>query len=97
MTEGKSGMTETAEGEHTVSYSDLDLNGHTNNSRYVVWAMDCLPKEVTDSPVKDIYINFVKETLPGDMVQLCAQNDGSTWYVEGKVSDRTCFLVKAVF
>lgn len=84
-------------GEHTVSYSDLDLNGHTNNSRYVVWAMDCLPKEVTDSPVKDIYINFVKETLPGDMVQLCALSDGSTWYVEGKVSDRTCFLVKAVF
>ena len=84
-------------GEHTVSYSDLDINGHTNNSRYVVWAMDCLPNEVTDSPVKDLYINFVKETLPGDKVQLCAQNDGSAWFIEGKVSDRTCFLVKAVF
>lgn len=84
-------------GEHTVSYSDLDINGHTNNSRYVVWAMDCLPGEVTDSPVKDLYINFVKETLPGDKVQLCAQNDDSTWYVEGKVADKTCFLVKAVF
>lgn len=84
-------------GERTVSYSDLDLNGHTNNSRYVVWAMDCLPKEVTDSPVKDLYINFVKETLPGDRVLLSAQNDGSAWYVEGKVGDRTCFLVKACF
>lgn len=85
------------EGEHTVSYSDLDINGHTNNSRYVVWAMDCLPKEVSGSPVKDLYINFVKETLPGDTVLLSAQKDGSTWYVEGKVADRTCFLVKAVF
>ena len=84
-------------GEHTVSYSDLDINGHTNNSRYVVWAMDCLPNEVTDSPVKDLYINFVKETLPGDKVQLCAQNDGSAWFIEGKVADKTCFLVKAVF
>ena len=90
----ESGMTE---GERTVSYSDLDINGHTNNSRYVVWAMDCLPKEVTDSPVKDLYINFVKETLPGDKVLLSAQNDGSVWYVEGKVGDRTCFLVKACF
>ena len=93
----ESGMTETAEGEHTVSYSDLDINGHTNNSRYVVWAMDCLPKEVTGSPVKDLFINFIKETLPGEKVQLLAQSDGSTWYVEGKVGDRTCFLVKAVF
>ena len=84
-------------GEHTVSYSDLDINGHTNNSRYVVWAMDCLPNEVTDSPVKDLYINFVKETLPGDKVQLCALSDGSAWFIEGKVSDKTCFLVKAVF
>ena len=93
LPKGEPGMT----GEHTVSYSDLDINGHTNNSRYVVWAMDCLPNEVTDSPVKDLYINFVKETLPGDKVQLCAQNDGSAWFIEGKVSDRTCFLVKAVF
>ena len=59
--------------------------------------MDCLPKEVTDSPVKDLYINFVKETLPGDKVLLCAQNEGGAWYVEGKVGDRTCFLVKACF
>ena len=93
LPKGEPGMT----GERTVSYSDLDINGHTNNSRYVVWAMDCLPKEVTDSPVKDLYINFVKETLPGDKVLLSAQNDGSAWYVEGKVGDRTCFLVKACF
>ena len=93
MAENNSGMT----GEHTVSYSDLDINGHTNNSRYVVWAMDCLPKEVTDSPVKDLYINFIKETLPSDNVQLTAHRDGSTWFVEGKVGEKTCFLVKACF
>ena len=83
--------------EHTVSFSDLDINGHTNNSRYVVWAMDCLPVEVTASPVKDLYVNFIKETLPADTVLLAAQRDGNAWYVEGRVGDRTCFLVKAVF
>lgn len=83
--------------EHTVSYSDLDLNGHTNNSRYVVWAMDCLPREVTESPVKDLYINFIKETLPGDTVVLGTVQEGDSWYVEGKVGEKTCFLVKAVF
>lgn len=86
------GMTEA--GSHTVSYSDLDVNGHTNNARYVVWAMDCLPPEVTGSPVKDLYINFIKETVPSDQVRLYSMQDGSTWYVEGRVNDKTCFLVK---
>ena len=27
-------------GSHVVRYSDVDLLGHTNNARYVVWAMD---------------------------------------------------------
>ena len=83
--------------EHTVSYSDLDINGHTNNSRYVVWAMDRLPMEVTAQPVKDLYINYIKETLPGDKVKMSAIHDGNSWYVEGKVEDKTCFLVKASF
>lgn len=84
-------------GEHTVSYSDLDINGHTNNSRYVAWAMDCLPKEATDSPVKDLNINFVKETLPGDIVQLFTLKDSNSWYVEGRVDGKSCFIVKADF
>ena len=36
------GVTETKAGEHKVSYSDVDMNGHTNNARYLVWAMDVL-------------------------------------------------------
>ena len=99
MTEGTLGMTETIlpAMEHTVSYSDLDINGHTNNSRYVAWAMDCLPKEATDSPIKDLNINFIKETVPGDKVQLFTLREGCSWYVEGRVDGKTCFLVKADF
>ena len=83
---------------HSVSYSDLDINGHTNNARYVVWAMDCLPQEVTaGSPVKDLYINFIKETLPGDAVALRSMREGNSWLVEGRVGDKTCFLVKLEF
>lgn len=83
--------------QHTVSYSDLDINGHTNNARYVVWAMDCLPPEVTQKPLKDLYINFIKETISGDAVSLCCSCDADAWYVEGKVEDKTCFLVKMLF
>jgi len=82
-------------GEHTVSYSDIDIIGHTNNVRYVVWAMDCLPLEVAQKQfVKDLYINFNKETTAGETVQLFRAQDGDTWYVEGRVDGKSCFVVK---
>jgi len=84
-------------GLHQVAFSDLDINGHTNNARYAVWAMDCLPLEVAERPMKDLYVNFNKETVPGESVQLFRLQDGDTWYVEGKVDGKSCFVIKMVF
>ena len=86
-------------GEHLVSYSDLDLIGHTNNVRYMVWAMDCLPPEVVmHHQVKDAYINFSRETTSGTTVQLFRQQESdSVWYVEGRVEGKTCFTVRLDF
>ncbi len=81
-------------GEHRVSYSDIDLIGHTNNVRYVVWAMDCLPYEEACKPVKDLYINFNKETTAGETVQLYRLRTADAWYVEGRVDGRACFVVQ---
>ena len=81
-------------GEHRVSYSDIDIIGHTNNARYVVWAMDCLPLEVAQQSVKDLYINFNKETTAGETVALFRVQEGNTWYVEGRVDGKSCFVVK---
>ena len=89
-------------GEHTVVYSDVDIIGHTNNARYMVWAMDCIDYEtVSGRRVRDAYINFNKETTPGTTVQLFrlqAEEDGATvWYVEGRVDGKSAFCVKLVF
>ena len=86
-----------AAGEHVVSYSDVDLLGHTNNARYVVWAMDCLPFEEAEKPLKDLYINFNKETKAGEKVQLFRLRTDDTWWVEGRVDDKSCFAVKMQF
>ena len=83
-------------GEHGVAYSDIDLIGHTNNVRYVVWAMDCLPYEEACQPVKDLYINFIQETKAGETVQLYRLRTPDGWYVEGRVEGKTCFLVQIV-
>lgn len=92
----KEGEAEEA-GCHTVSYSDLDLLGHTNNPRYVVWAMDCLPLEEASRPVKELYINFNKETRAGDTVQLLRLRTEQGWFVEGRVDDKTCFVVQLAY
>ena len=84
-------------GTHTVAYADTDMIGHTNNARYVVWAMDCLPQEVTERPLKDLCINFNRETKPGEIVELYRTSQGQTWYVEGRTEGKSCFTVKMEF
>lgn len=85
-------------GSHTVSYSDIDIIGHTNNVRYVVWAMDALPYTLTSTKrPKDLYISFIKETTPGQQVELYRLQTEEGWYVEGRVDDKAVFCVKLVF
>ena len=81
-------------GEHRVAYSDIDLIGHTNNARYAVWAMDCLPVEEAAKPFKDLYINFNKETLAEETVQLFRLRQEDGWYVEGRVDGKSCFVLQ---
>lgn len=83
-----------AAGEHVVLCSDLDFIGHTNNARYMVWAMDFLPFAQTERPVRDAYVNFIKETKLGDTVQLYRLEEGNAWWVEGRLDGKPCFIVK---
>lgn len=83
---------------HKVSYSDVDIIGHTNNVRYVVWAMDALDYDfVSGHPVKDLYISFIKETTPGQEVALYKAETPDGTYVEGRVEDKAVFCVRFVF
>ena len=81
-----------------VSYSDIDVNGHTNNARYIVWAMDAIPYEVTSKrPVKDLCVNFNRETLPEDEILLVRFPVGDGFIIEGRLEDKSAFTVKVTF
>lgn len=83
---------------HTVGYADVDLLGHTNNARYVVWAMDCIDYDLAASrSIKELWINFNHETKAGETVVLSRWQEEDTYYVEGKVDDRQAFCVKIQF
>ena len=96
------GMDPEPAGEHTVVYSDVDIIGHTNNARYMTWAMDCLDYEIVSARrVRDVYVIFNKETTPGTVVQLFrlqTEEDGApVCYVEGRVDGKPAFCVKLVY
>ena len=88
--------------EHLVAYSDVDFVGHTNNVKYVVWAMDAVDPGLSSTmPVKEVTVNFNSEARLGDKVRILRHKDhtgdSDIYYVEGFVGDKQSFAVKLVF
>lgn len=88
--------------KHTVSYSDIDTNGHTNNAMYMQWSMNSVGYEITSArAVKEFTINFNHETKAGDVVDIyrasLEKEDGLHVFVEGKLGDVSSFCVEIVF
>ncbi len=85
-------------GEHKVAYSDVDYNGHANNAKYTVWAMDCLDQDMVYSrQMRNITINFNHEAHPGSTVSLFRYNEGDTYYVEGQCDGHQVFICRMTF
>lgn len=70
-----------------VGYSDVDFNGHINNSRYIDYIMDCFPVESHKQyMIKTLEVNYIREAFPGDTLLLCREiphNGGDTVFIEG--------------
>jgi acyl-ACP thioesterase len=60
----------------SVCFTDLDLNGHMNNSRYLDWLMDLLPSDFhRDHPVKDFTLCYMNEAREGQTLDLAWEVD----------------------
>jgi medium-chain acyl-[acyl-carrier-protein] hydrolase len=50
-----------------IGYSDIDFNGHLNNSKYIDYALDCFPIEKHhEYEVSSLEVNFISEAMPGE-------------------------------
>lgn len=88
--------------DHTVAYSDVDMNGHANNAMYMQWAMDAVDYDIASTrAVKEFTINFNHEIKPGNTVSLFKTKveDGGNLhvFVEGKVEEQSAFTVEILF
>ncbi|MFI3280718.1 MAG: thioesterase [Rikenellaceae bacterium] len=85
-------------GEHIVRYSDIDLNQHTNNAKYLDWACDF--SELQNSGeyrLKEFTINFFRETKLNDKVVISsAQQLGSkpSCIINGKTYGHLNFIAE---
>ena len=88
--------------KHPVTWSEIDTNGHVNNVKYVVWAIDAVKQEdIKERPLKELLINYDAEVMPGDVVKISRvrqeTENGIIYYITGKVADKQNFAVKLVF
>jgi acyl-ACP thioesterase len=73
--------------ERAIGYSDVDVNGHVNNARYVDFAMDALPLEYhREHAVKSIELGYVSESHAGETITLrraAVKDAPGAVYIEG--------------
>lgn len=76
--------------DKTIRRSDLDVNGHVNNTNYVNYALDVLSP---NQSVSELEIVYQKELMLGDTAHIYCKRDGDAVCVVGERED-TCFTVK---
>ena len=80
-----------------VRYSDIDLNGHLNNVKYIEFMMDLHDKDFYDQyTVKEILINYEKECHDSDVISLY-RNDSLDCSIKGMIGEVTTFTAKIGF
>ncbi len=90
---------ETAEGVFTreTRFSDIDYNGHINNTVYADIVLDCLDSETLKKDIKGFEINYVSEVLPHETLEISVASEENTKLFSGSTQDRHCFTAKVVF
>ena len=57
--------------QRPVCFSDLDRNGHMNNTRYLDWVMDLLPSSFhRDHPLREVTLCYLSEAREGEQLRL---------------------------
>lgn len=69
-----------------IYYSDTDINGHMNNTKYLNMLCDFVP-EIEKKSLRGINISYVTEAPLGDELTVYCKADGDTYYFKTVRSD----------
>lgn len=80
-----------------VRFTDLDVNGHMNNTQYLTWVEDLLPgSHHKDHPAKAFTVCYLSEALEGQTLEL-HWSLGEDLQVDAKSEDRRIFAAKVTY
>lgn len=83
--------------ERKLVFSDIDRNGHLNNTVYYDIMYDFLPEAFTAKMPKHIAVNFTGEAYMGETLTVKTALPSDTAEFFGTVGGRNCFCGKIVF
>ena len=79
-----------------MRYSDCDINGHVNNTRYIEMLSDVFSLDFyMHHYIKSIDLNYMFEIHDGDLVDIYVSEDNT--YIECRVEDKIMFNAKVEF
>ena len=82
-------------GQHLVKYSDIDMNRHVNNTRYLAIAGDALELDRRRQQMSAWQINYIEQCVSGELIEMHGGQYGDgAWYIEGNVSGKKRFEIK---
>ena len=80
-----------------VRYSDVDLNNHLNNTRYIELIQDAFDEDyLKDHQIKSITINYVAEIKEKDEVEIY-KSTSNPYVIIGKVNSKVHFVAELLF
>ena len=75
-------------------YTDLDMNGHVNNTRYADWCCNALGVDtMRTQELAAFAVNYNQEILPGCAVETALRCDGNTFSYSGFIGGKRHFDV----
>ncbi len=80
-----------------VRFSDIDFNGHVNNTVYADICFDVLPQEVSQKLISGFEINFINEAILGETLEIAVASENDRWQIFGKTDAHDCFAVNLTF
>lgn len=80
--------------EPVVLRSQVDMNGHLNNTEYADLVCDYLPNGMEGRRITSLEIGYHKESRQGQTLKLSAYDDGEAVWMQGSRDGDLCFNAK---
>lgn len=89
---------EIAESIICPKYSDLDINNHVNNSKYIDWFCDQIPLDIHSKGfLSEISVSYSREIRSGEKVKLEFSRNENQFRMAGKEDNTVCFAVNGTW